>query len=94
MLLGLLDVSEVRGQVAISGAMSTRQRHCITSVGFDLTVRRELSTIDGRHYPLHTKLLNSEMSSPLRFEDPNSFFRTFLDWTGHTPGRLRNEAVP
>lgn len=42
-----------------------------------------------RHYLTQTQLTNHEISFLLGFEDPNSFFRAFQDWTGHTPQGLR-----
>lgn len=42
-----------------------------------------------RHYLSQTSLSNGEISFLLGFENPNSFFRAFHDWTGHTPDRMR-----
>lgn len=42
-----------------------------------------------RHYLTQTALSNGEISFLLGFEDPNSFFRAFHDWTGQTPDGLR-----
>jgi AraC-like DNA-binding protein len=42
-----------------------------------------------RHYLSQTTLSNGEISFLLGFEDPNSFFRAFHDWTGITPDVLR-----
>ncbi|GLQ98184.1 AraC family transcriptional regulator [Dyella mobilis] len=42
-----------------------------------------------RHYLTQTKLSASEIGFLLGFEDPNSFFRAFNDWTGKTPEALR-----
>lgn len=43
-----------------------------------------------RHYLTQTALSNGEISFLLGFEDPNSFFRAFHDWTGNTPEMLRH----
>jgi AraC-like DNA-binding protein len=43
-----------------------------------------------RHYLSQTTLSNSEISFLLGFENPNSFFRAFQDWTGCTPDGLRH----
>ncbi|MCB2252243.1 AraC family transcriptional regulator [Pseudomonas chlororaphis] len=43
-----------------------------------------------RHYLENTALSGGEIAFLLGFEDPNSFYRAFLDWTGQTPERLRH----
>lgn len=42
-----------------------------------------------RHYLTRTELSASEIGFLLGFEDPNSFFRSFHDWTGKTPEAFR-----
>lgn len=46
------------------------------------------------HYLERTNLPAAEISFLLGFEEPNSFFRAFSDWTGQTPETLRRAAVP
>ncbi|CAN7594677.1 helix-turn-helix domain-containing protein [Acidovorax delafieldii] len=46
-----------------------------------------------RHYLSQTKLSNSEISFLLGFENSNSFFRAFHEWTGTTPEALRLAAA-
>jgi len=43
-----------------------------------------------RYYLAQTTLSCTQISFLLGFEDPNSFFRAFHDWTGSTPERLRS----
>lgn len=43
-----------------------------------------------RHYLENTALSGTEIAFLLGFEDPNSFYRAFLDWTGQTPDRARH----
>ncbi|MEM9463232.1 MAG: AraC family transcriptional regulator ligand-binding domain-containing protein [Myxococcota bacterium] len=42
-----------------------------------------------RHYLLTTTLSCTEISFLLGYEDPNSFFRAFHEWTGETPESMR-----
>ncbi|MFK3796024.1 MULTISPECIES: AraC family transcriptional regulator [unclassified Pseudomonas] len=43
-----------------------------------------------RHYLGNTKLSGEEIAFLLGFEDPNSFYRAFQDWTGQTPDSARH----
>ncbi len=47
-----------------------------------------------RHYLMETPLSCTQIAFLLGFEDPNSFFRAFHDWTGSTPERLRSTPPP
>ncbi len=43
-----------------------------------------------RHYLGKTTLSGGEIAFLLGFEDPNSFYRAFQDWTGQTPDSARH----
>lgn len=43
-----------------------------------------------RHYLGSTTMSGGEIAFLLGFEDPNSFYRAFLEWTGQTPDNARN----
>lgn len=43
-----------------------------------------------RHYLGNTSMSGGEIAFLLGFEDPNSFYRAFLEWTGQTPDIARN----
>lgn len=43
-----------------------------------------------RHYLAQTELSAGEIGFLLGFEDPNSFYRAFQDWTGQTPDSARH----
>ena len=45
-----------------------------------------------REYLIATDLNIEEISYLLAYRDPNSFYRAFQSWTGHTPGTLRGSA--
>ncbi len=49
------------------------------------TTRKDLSL----HYLKRPELTSSQISFLLGFEDANSFFRAFHDWTGSTPETMR-----
>jgi AraC-like DNA-binding protein len=42
-----------------------------------------------RHYLKSSRMTSAEISFLLGFEDPNSFFRAFHQWTGSTPEQAR-----
>lgn len=42
-----------------------------------------------RHYLARSALPTAEIAFLLGYEDPNSFYRAFRDWTGQTPERVR-----
>ncbi|MEL7372355.1 MAG: AraC family transcriptional regulator ligand-binding domain-containing protein [Myxococcota bacterium] len=46
-----------------------------------------------RHYLVNTSFSCAEISFLLGFEEPNSFYRVFHDWTGDTPERFRAHAT-
>ena len=46
-----------------------------------------------KHYLSQTDLSAGEIGFLLGFEDPNSFFRAFNDWTGTTPEAMRKPAM-
>ena len=43
-----------------------------------------------RHYLANTSLSGGEIAFLLGFEDPNSFYRAFLEWTGQTADTARH----
>jgi AraC-like DNA-binding protein len=46
-----------------------------------------------RHYLGRSDLPASEIAFLLGYEDPNSFYRAFRDWTGQTPERVRMATI-
>ncbi|APR82640.1 Transcriptional regulator, AraC family protein [Minicystis rosea] len=55
-------------------------------------VLRETRLELARHYLERTMVPLSEISFLLGFEETNSFFRAFSDWTGTTPETIRRDA--
>ena len=45
-----------------------------------------------RHYLTQTRMSGGEIAFLLGFEDPNSFYRAFHEWTGQTPETVRHGA--
>lgn len=52
------------------------------------TVREQLA----RHYLEKSHMSGGEISFMLGYDDPNSFFRAFHNWTGQTPDSVRQAA--
>lgn len=82
--------------VAKRMGMSRRslQRHLeaegLSYTGLLQATRRALA----QHYLMKTELPAAEISFLLGFEEPNSFFRAFRGWTGHTPEQFRQTRPP
>lgn len=55
-------------------------------------VLRETRLELARHYLQRTRVPLGEISFLLGFDESNSFFRAFSDWTGKTPEAVRREA--
>jgi len=45
-----------------------------------------------RHYLVKTQISAAEISFLLGFEEPNSFYRAFREWTGMSPERIRKNS--
>ena len=83
-------------RVATRLAMSRRslQRHLqAEGLSYQLVLRETRLSL-ARHYLSKTELPSSEISFLLGFDEPNSFYRAFRQWTGHTPedSRLHGRA--
>ncbi len=77
--------------VAIKLAISARtlQRRLMEEGTSFREVLDELREELARHYLSSTEYSNAEISFLLGYEEPNSFFRAFRSWTGHTPEIIR-----
>lgn len=84
---GQASMDAIAGRLAMS-KRTMQRRLAEDGVTFQLLVNQTREAL-ARHYLSNTTLSNAEISFLLGFEDPNSFFRAFHDWTGHTPDALR-----
>jgi AraC-like DNA-binding protein len=84
---GQASMDAVAGRLAMS-KRTLQRRLGEDGVTFQSLINQTREAL-ARHYLLQTTLSNSEISFLLGFEDPNSFFRAFHDWTGRTPDGLR-----
>lgn len=77
-------------------AMSKRtlQRRLVEEGTSYQDVLRDTRLELARHYLVRTSVPLGEISFLLGFEESNSFFRAFNDWTGRTPEAVRREARP
>lgn len=82
-------------EVADLLGLSTRslQRHLRNEGTSFQQVLNETRERLARHYLRHSAMTGAEISFMLGYDDPNSFFRAFRNWTGHTPERLRASLV-
>lgn len=88
---GQTSMDAIAGRLAMS-KRTLQRRLGEDGVTFQSLVNRTREEL-ARHYLSQTTLSNGEISFLLGFEDPNSFFRAFHDWTGCTPDGLRHGAA-
>lgn len=81
--------------VLIAGRLAMSKRTLQRRLSDEGTTYQELlsSTREAlaRHYLSETSLSCKEISFLLGYEEPNSFFRAFHEWTGDTPEHLRQQ---
>ena len=80
-------VNEVADRLAMSSR--TLQRKLSASGTTFQSILRSTRTQLAEHYLKNSALSGTEISYLLGFEDSNSFFRAFIEWTGSTPGAAR-----
>ena len=88
---GQTSMDAIAGRLAMS-KRTLQRRQENDGVTFQSLVNQTREAL-ARHYLSQTTLSNGEISFLLGFEDPNSFFRAFHDWTGVTPDGLRHGAA-
>lgn len=84
---GEVSMQVVASQLAVSPrTMQRRLKSEDTNFQQELAdVRKDLAT----HYLNKTEYSSAEISFLLGYDDPNSFFRAFNQWTGQTPDMVR-----
>lgn len=88
---GGASIEEVAQRLALS--KRTLQRRLEDEGTSFQKVLRDTREALARHYLGRTQLPVAEISFLLGFEEPNSFFRAFNEWTGATPEAVRKAAV-
>lgn len=87
---GEISMQNVAAQLAMSPrTMQRRLKEEDTNFQQELAeVRKDLAT----HYLNRTDYSSAEIAFLLGYDDPNSFFRAFNQWTGQTPEAVRKNA--
>ncbi len=86
---GLLTMEAMARKLALSKrTLQRRLEEEGTSYQQVLTETREALA---RHYLEKTALPAAEVAFLLGFDEPNSFYRAFRQWTGRTPDSLRSD---
>lgn len=84
---GQSSADEVAKRLALSKrTLQRRLREEATTYQAVLNQTRESLA---KHYLAQTNLSGSEIAFLIGFDDPNSFFRAFHQWTGQTPQQVR-----
>lgn len=84
---GQTDIDRVATRLAMS--RRTLQRHLEAEGLSYQQLLRDTRLSLARHYLSKTELPTAEISFLLGFDEPNSFYRAFRNWTGHTPESTR-----
>jgi AraC-like DNA-binding protein len=88
---GSFDMGQVAGKLAMSRRTLQRQ---LEAEGTRYTsLLQQTRHALARHYLHKTGLPVAEISFLLGFEEPNSFYRAFRDWTGLSPEQVRRTGL-
>ena len=88
---GKASMDAVAGRLALS-KRTLQRRLSEEGTSFQIVLNRTREDL-ARHYLSRTAYSCAEISFLLGFEDPNSFFRAFHEWTGDTPESLRQASM-
>lgn len=84
---GLTTMDAIASKLAVS--KRTLQRRIEAEGTSFQQILKETREALARHYLEKTSLPASEISFLLGFDEPNSFYRAFRNWTGKTPDSIR-----
>jgi AraC-like DNA-binding protein len=87
---GRANIGEVSHRLGVSAR--TLQRRLRSEESSFNAVLAEVREQLARHYLANTELPCNEIAFLLGYEEPNSFFRAFHNWTGESPERHRQAA--
>lgn len=87
---GLNSADEAASRLAVSKRSLQRYLN-LENTSFQKELKRVREKL-ARHYLESSSYSGAEISLLLGYDDPNSFFRAFRNWTGLTPGRLKASA--
>jgi AraC-like DNA-binding protein len=87
---GLTTMEAIARKLAVS--KRTLQRRIEAEGTSFQQILKETREALARHYLEKTALPASEISFLLGFDEPNSFYRAFRNWTGKTPDSIRQHA--
>jgi AraC-like DNA-binding protein len=88
---GLISMNTIASRLAIS--RRTLQRRLKSEGTTYLLLLQQTREALARHYLLKTQLSTGEIAFLLGFDEPNSFYRAFRTWTGHSPDQVRHQCV-
>jgi len=91
MASGQYSMADVASRLAVSPR--TLQRRLRSE---DTTFQRELDQLReelARNYLMKSEYSSGQIAFLLGYEDPNSFFRAFRNWTGQTPESMRASLI-
>ncbi|MBU3739927.1 MAG: AraC family transcriptional regulator [Rhodoferax sp.] len=86
---GLIAADRVASKLALS--KRTLQRQLEAEGTTYMKVLQETRAALATHYLQQTRLSAPEISFLLGFEEPNSFYRAFREWTGRSPDQVRQQ---
>lgn len=88
---GLTGMGDVARKLAMS--KRTLQRRLSTEGTTFREILQDTREALAKHYLGQTSLSAQEISFLLGFDEPNSFYRAFNDWTGETPDGMRQQLM-
>jgi len=92
LLGGQTTINDVTRKLLVN--IRTLQRCLLEKQTNYQTVHGEVREELAKHYVKNSELSCAQISFLLGYNDPNSFFRVFITWTGSTPESIYTGAIP